>query len=82
VNGLEPPYESIADERLNGTVVPSFGPAASAVYRPAGPAAWEPGKPFLPFGAELAASLGARVEIRRGRRGILLLPKVTQRGQR
>lgn len=53
----EPPYESIADELRNGTVVPFFGSAASAVYRPPDAAAWEPGKPFLPFGAELAAIL-------------------------
>jgi hypothetical protein len=53
---LEPPYESIADELLNGTVVPFFGAAASAVYRPP-EARWEPGKPFLPFGGELAENL-------------------------
>ena len=55
---FEPPYESIADELLNGTVVPFFGSAASAVYRPPG-TAWEPSKPFpfLPTGAELAAIL-------------------------
>ena len=55
---LGPPYESIAGELVSGTVVPFFGSAASAVYRPPG-AAWEHGKPFpfLPTGAELAAIL-------------------------
>jgi hypothetical protein len=57
MNGLEPPYESIADEILSGTVVPFFGSAASAVYRPPDATAWEPGKPYLPFGAELAGIL-------------------------
>jgi hypothetical protein len=37
--------------------VPFFGSAASAVYRPPNAPAWEPGKPYLPFGAELAAIL-------------------------
>jgi SIR2-like domain len=59
---LEPPYESIADELLNGQVVPFFGSAASAVYRPREPdtnnaTRWEMGEPFLPFGAELAEDL-------------------------
>ena len=53
---LEPPYELIADELLSGTVVPFFGAAASAVYRPP-EVKWEPGKPFLPFGGELAEIL-------------------------
>jgi hypothetical protein len=57
VNGLEPPYESIADELLSGTVVPFFGSAASAVYRPQNATRWEVGQPFLPFGAELAEIL-------------------------
>jgi SIR2-like domain len=57
VNGLEPPYEIIMDALLSGKVVPFFGSAASAVYRPPGVMSWEPGKPFLPFGAELASAL-------------------------
>jgi hypothetical protein len=54
---FEPPYESIADELLNGTVVPFFGSAASAIYRPPGATEWQLGNKFLPFGAELAAIL-------------------------
>jgi SIR2-like domain len=54
------PYELIADELMSGTVVPFFGSAASAVYRPAGAPKWEPGQEFFPFGAELAEIL-ARV---------------------
>jgi hypothetical protein len=54
---IEPPYDSIADELRNGTVVPFFGSAASAIYRPIEASSWEPGQPFLPFGAELAAIL-------------------------
>jgi len=50
------PYEIIADELKNGGVIPFFGAAASAICRPAGEA-WEPGKPFTPFGNELAATL-------------------------
>jgi hypothetical protein len=53
----EPPYEGIAESLLNGTVVPFFGSAASAVCRPPEATAWEPGKPFLPFGTELARIL-------------------------
>jgi hypothetical protein len=54
---FEPPYESIADELLNGTVVPFFGSAASAIYRPPDATEWQLGNKFLPFGAELAAIL-------------------------
>jgi hypothetical protein len=57
---LEPPYGSIADELLSGTVVPFFGAAASAVYRPS-VATWELGQPFLPFGGELAENLAGAV---------------------
>lgn len=57
MNGLEPPYEIIVDALRSGKVVPFFGSAASAVYRPAGASPWEPGKPFFPFGAELAKVL-------------------------
>lgn len=53
----EPPYETIADELLTGTVVPFFGSAASAIYRPPDAVEWDIGKPYLPFGAELAAIL-------------------------
>ena len=57
MNGLEPPYEIMVDALLSGKVVPFFGSAASAVYRPPGVMPWEPGKTFLPFGAELASVL-------------------------
>jgi hypothetical protein len=57
VNGNEPPYEIIADSLLSGRAVPFFGSAASAIYRPPGSTPWEPGKPFFPFGAELATAL-------------------------
>jgi hypothetical protein len=53
-----PPYKFIADGLKSGHVVPFFGAAASAVYRPPNEV-WQPGKPFLPFGNELAASLAA-----------------------
>ena len=52
---IEPPYESIADELLGGTVVPFFGSAASAAYRPPDATEWE--NKFLPSGPELAAIL-------------------------
>lgn len=51
-----PPYKFIADGLKEGTVVPFFGAAASAGYRPKGEA-WKPGSPFMPFGGELAVSL-------------------------
>ncbi len=53
---VEPPYGFIANWLKKGRIVPFFGAAASAVYRPADEA-WEPGKAFLPFGSELAAAL-------------------------
>ncbi len=53
----EVPYEMMVDALLSGSVVPFLGSAASAVYRPDGAPAWEPGKNFLPFGAELATIL-------------------------
>ena len=53
---LEPPYELIADGLKDGTVVPFFGAAASAAYRPDSEN-WEPGKPFFPFGGEVASML-------------------------
>jgi SIR2-like domain len=49
------PYDIIADNLKNGDVIPFFGAAASAIYRPDGES-WEPGKPFTPFGYELAAT--------------------------
>lgn len=52
---IEPPYELIADELLGGTVVPFFGSAASAAYRPPDATEWE--NKFLPSGPELAAIL-------------------------
>jgi hypothetical protein len=51
-----PPYKFIADGLKAGEVVPFFGAAASAVYRPKNET-WEPGKPFMPFGSELATTL-------------------------
>ena len=38
-------------------MVPFFGSAASAVYRPPDAKGWDFGRPYLPFGAELAAML-------------------------
>jgi hypothetical protein len=52
----EPPYDFIAAGLKAGEVVPFFGAAASAIYRPPNEG-WEPGKPFMPFGAELASTL-------------------------
>jgi hypothetical protein len=60
---IEPPYEIIADGLKAGTVVPFFGAAASAVYRPEGET-WEPGKPFMPFGVELAKNLALMANYR------------------
>jgi hypothetical protein len=51
-----PPYGFIANGLKKGRIIPFFGAAASAVYRPPNEA-WEPGKPFLPFGGELAMTL-------------------------
>jgi SIR2-like domain len=53
----EPPYELIVDGLLDGTVVPFFGSAASAAYRPENAPRWDIGSPFLPSGAELATIL-------------------------
>jgi hypothetical protein len=52
----KPPYGFIADALKAGDVIPFFGAAASAVYRPEGET-WTAGKPFMPFGGELAATL-------------------------
>jgi hypothetical protein len=51
-----PPYKFIAEGLKAGEVVPFFGAAASAVYRPENET-WQPGKPFMPFGSELATVL-------------------------
>jgi SIR2-like domain len=53
---VSPPYGFIARGLKAGEVIPFFGAAASAVYRPEG-ASWRPGEPFMPFGGELAAAL-------------------------
>jgi hypothetical protein len=53
---VDPPYQFIAEGLLAGEVIPFFGAAASAVYRPADEP-WQPGKPFTPFGSELATTL-------------------------
>jgi hypothetical protein len=51
-----PPYGFIANGLRKGRIIPFFGAAASAVYRPPDEP-WEPGKPFMPFGGELAMTL-------------------------
>jgi hypothetical protein len=53
---IDPPYEFIAEGLRAGEVIPFFGAAASAVYRPQSEV-WEPGKAFMPFGGELATIL-------------------------
>jgi hypothetical protein len=53
-----PPFGFIASGLNKGRIVPFFGAAASAVYRPPNEP-WKPGKPFLPFGRELASTLAA-----------------------
>jgi hypothetical protein len=53
---LKPPYGFIAGGLKRGEVVPFFGAAASAIYRPAGES-WTSGKSFMPFGSELALAL-------------------------
>jgi hypothetical protein len=53
---LHPPYDFIAEGLKRGEVVPFFGAAASAVYRPPNEP-WNAGKPFMPFGDELARTL-------------------------
>src|ERR1700732_4152045 len=50
------PYGLIATSLKDGTLIPFFGAAASAINRPPN-ATWGPGKPFLPFGSELATYL-------------------------
>jgi hypothetical protein len=55
---VDPPYDFIAQGLIAGEVIPFFGAAASAVYRPAD-VPWAPGRPFMPFGGELAMSLAA-----------------------
>ena len=51
-----PRYDFIAGGLKNGEVIPFFGAAASAVCRSANET-WKPGSAFMPFGAELAATL-------------------------
>jgi SIR2-like domain len=51
-----PPHRIIAEDLNDGLVVPFFGAAASAICRPEGES-WALGKPFLPFGSELAMAL-------------------------
>ena len=53
---IGPPYGLIASGLNNGRVIPFFGAAASAVYRPPNEP-WHPGKPFMPYGGELAMTL-------------------------
>jgi hypothetical protein len=53
-----PPYPFIADGLKSGHVIPFFGAAASAVYRPPNER-WQRGKQFMPFANELAESLAA-----------------------
>jgi hypothetical protein len=53
----EPPYDFLALGLREGKIIPFFGAAASAVYRPK--EEWHPGKPFMPFGSELAAALAS-----------------------
>jgi SIR2-like domain len=53
---IGPPYGFIATGLSRGRIVPFFGAAASAVYRPPDEQ-WKPGKSFLPFGSELARML-------------------------
>jgi hypothetical protein len=55
---IGPPYGFIADGLKKGRVIPFFGAAASAVYRPLNET-WQPGKPFMPFGGELAMTLAS-----------------------
>lgn len=59
---LEPPYGYIADGLIAGDVVPFFGAAASAVYRPKNEQ-WDVGKPFMPFGEELATVLALAAKL-------------------
>jgi hypothetical protein len=56
-----PPYKLIATGLQGGEIIPFFGAAASAVYRPERER-WEPGKPFMPFGGELATTLATAAE--------------------
>lgn len=63
--GPEPPYGFIANGLKKGRIIPFFGAAASAVYRPPNEA-WEPGKPFMPFGAELATALARAANYPKG----------------
>jgi hypothetical protein len=55
---IPPPYRFIAEGLKAGEVVPFFGAAASAVYRPP-ETSWQRGEAFLPFGGELAAELAS-----------------------
>jgi hypothetical protein len=53
--GQPVPYPLIAMGLNKGRVVPFFGAAASAVYRPE--RQWKPRESFMPFGSELATTL-------------------------
>lgn len=54
------PFDIIAGALEAGIVVPFLGAAASAIYRPPGVSGWEPGRPYYPFGKELAKDLASR----------------------
>jgi hypothetical protein len=53
----KPPYGLIASGLKRGGVIPFFGAAASAIYNRQPNEPWQPGKPFMPFGGELAMTL-------------------------
>jgi hypothetical protein len=58
---VHPPYEFIADGLKAGDVIPFFGAAASAVYRPQNER-WVSGAQFMPFGDELATTLASAAQ--------------------
>jgi hypothetical protein len=60
-----PPYSWIAKRLIKGRIIPFFGAGASAVCRPQG-ALWQPGRPYMPSGEELAASLASAAQYPRG----------------
>jgi hypothetical protein len=62
--GQSVPYPLIAMGLKRGRVVPFFGAAASAVYRPERP--WKPRESFMPFGSELATTLARLANYRSG----------------
>jgi SIR2-like domain len=76
--GDSTPYELIARGLKRGRIVPFFGSAASAVYNRQGDEPWAPGKPFMPFGKELAMTLARFANYQAGEAALAKLKRALE----